>query len=309
MAGLAAVDGVKDQGAVRLLAHGGAGIAPGGQVGDHSSVFRQTVERADGILYILPAIVGGDGEGQFTSLWDVLQCGGIVAVRLQIGGENDLIRRKAGDGGLFHPIHPEGDSGADGQLPLLHGADYIDAGFCGAGGVLGVKIVCIEVKAAVGASLVHRRHRPDQLCGVSEAVIHGITQICGDLDAGFAQNGRAVRPEADGVISGVTAAEQSLRNHYANGQAGGDIVEIAVDAGHYPVAVIFQQRGRVRHAGTVCQRVAVGDNGGHSLVRRVGDEIFRPEIGVSCTPEYIGGKLCLLVEKCVLGGQVLPQRV
>ena len=36
---------------------------------------------------------------------------------------------------------------------------------------------------------------------VLEAVIHGITQICGDLDAGFAQNGRAVRPEADGVIS------------------------------------------------------------------------------------------------------------
>ena len=238
-----------------------------------------------------------------------MQCGGIVAVRLQIGGENDLIRFQISDRGLLYPIHPEGDSGADGQLPLLHGADYIDAGFCGAGGVLGVKIVCIEVKAAVGASLVHRRHRPDQLCGVSEAVIHGITQICGDLDAGFAQNGRAVRPEADGVISGVTAAEQSLRNHHANGQAGGDIVEIAVDAGHHPVAVLFQQRGRVRHAGTVCQRVAVGDNGGHSLVRRVGDEIFRPEIGVSCTPEYIGGKLGLLVEKCVLGGQVLPQRV
>ena len=309
MAGLAAVDGVKDQGAVRLLANGGAGIAPSGQVGDNSSVFRQTVERADGILYILPAAVGGDGEGHLAAHGHVPQGVGVVGVRVGVGGENDLVRLDGGDGGLLYPIHPEGDSGADGQLPLLHGADYIDAGFCGAGGVLGVKIVCIEVKAAVGASLVHRRHRPDQLCGVSEAVIHGITQICGDLDAGFAQNGRAVRPEADGVISGVTAAEQSLRNHHANGQASGDIVEIAVDAGYYPVAVIFQQRGRVRHAGTVCQRVAVGDNGGHSLVRRVGDEIFRPEIGVSCTPEYIGGKLCLLVEKCVLGGQVLPQRV
>ena len=52
MAGLATIDGVKDQGAVRFLAHGGAGIAPGGQIGDNSSVFRQTVERADGILYI-----------------------------------------------------------------------------------------------------------------------------------------------------------------------------------------------------------------------------------------------------------------
>ena len=61
--------------------------------------------------------------------------------------------------------------------------------------------------------------------------------------------------------------------------------------------------------GAVCQRVAVGDDGGHSFVGRVGDEVFRPEIGVSCTPEYIGGKLCFLVEKCVLGGQVLPQRV
>lgn len=108
MAGLAAVDGVKDQGAVRFLANGGAGIAPSGQVGDHSSVFRQTVERADGILYILPAIVGGDGEGQFTSLWDVLQCGGIVAVCLQIGGENDLIRRKAGDGRSLPPDSPGG---------------------------------------------------------------------------------------------------------------------------------------------------------------------------------------------------------
>ena len=78
------------------------------------------------------------------------------------------------------------------------------------------------------------------------------------------------------------------------------MLDVAVSYTH------LQQRGRVRHAGAVCQRVAVGDDGGHSFVGRVGDEVFRPEIGVSCTPEYIGGKLCLLVEKCVLGEQVLP---
>ena len=186
MAGLAAVDGVKDQGAVRLLAHGGAGIAPGGQVGDHGTVFRQTVESADGVLHVLPAVIGRDSEGQFTSLWDVLQGGGIVAVRLQIGGKDDLIRFQIRDRGLLYPVHPEGDGGANGQAPLLHGADYIDAGLCGACGVFGVEIVCIEVKAAVSTCLVHRRYRPDQLCGIAKAVIHGITQIYGDLDAGLA---------------------------------------------------------------------------------------------------------------------------
>ena len=186
IAGLAAVDGVKDQGAVRLLAHGSAGIAPGGQFRDHGTVFRQTVESADGVLHVLPAAVGGDGKGHLTADRQVPQGVGVVGVRVGVGGEDDLIRLDSGDSGLLHPVHPGGDGRADGQLSLFNGADRVDAGFRGAGGVLGVEIVCIEEQAAVGAGLVHRRHGADQLCGAAGAVIYGITQICGDLDAGFA---------------------------------------------------------------------------------------------------------------------------
>ena len=307
MAGLAAVDGVEHQGAVRLLAHGGAGVHSGGQTRGHNAVLGQAIQGAHGVVHILPAAVGGDGEGHLAAHGHVSQGIGVIGVRVGVGGEDDLVRLDGGDGGLLHPVHPGGDSGADGKLSPVNGADRVDAGFRGAGGVLGVEIISIEEQAAVGAGLVHRGHGADQLRGAAGAVIHGVAQVGADFDAGFAQHGGAVRPEADGVIPGVAAAEDALRYHQADGQSGGHIIEVTVDAGHHPVALCLQGAGHGRHAGTVRQHVAVGDDGGDGLVGGVGDEVFRPEIGVGGAPEHVGGQLGLLVDDGVLGGHVLTQ--
>ena len=114
MAGLAAVDGVKDQGAVRFLAHGGAGVGAGGQAGGDDAVFRQAVQGTGGVFNVVPAVVCGDGQSEFRAGLHPPQGGGIVAVRLGVGGENDLVGLQGGDSGFLHPLHPGGDGGADG---------------------------------------------------------------------------------------------------------------------------------------------------------------------------------------------------
>ena len=309
VAASAAVDGVEHQRAVRLLPHGGAGIHPGGQTGGHCAVFRKAVQRAHRVLHIVPARVGGNGQRHLAAGGHIPQGVGIVSVRVGVGGENDLIRLDGSHRGLLHPLHAGRDRGADGKLPLLYGADHVDACLRGAGGMLGIEIISIQEHTAVGAGLVHRDDRADQLHRAAGAVVHGVAQIGADLNAGLSKHGGAVRPEADGVIPGVAAAEDAVRDHQPDGQAGGHIVKVAVDPGHHPVALPFQCVGHIRHAGTVRQHAAVGDDGGDGFIGAVGDEVFRPEIGIGGTPEHIGGQLGFLMDHRVLGGQILPQRL
>ena len=309
MAAFPAVDGIENQGAVRLLAHGGARIRPRRQTGGHRAVLGQTVQGPHSVLHIVPAVVSGNGQRDFGILPHPPQGGGVVRIRLRVGGEDDLIRLKGGDSRLLNPVNPRRHRRADGKRPPFHGADHVDAGLCGAGGVLGIEIVCIEVQSAAGAGLVHSRHRPHQLRGAAEAVICGVAQIRGNLDAGLAQHGGAVGPEADGVIPGIAAAENAVRHHQTDGQSVGDIVKVTVDPGHHPIALPFQCGGHGGYAGTVGQHIAIGDHGRHGPVRRVGDEVLRPKVGIGRAPEHIGGQLRLLMQLGVSGGEILPQRV
>ena len=145
---------------------------------------------------------------------------------------------------------------------MLHGAQNIDAGLCSAGGVLGVEIISIEVDAAVGAGLVYPDNGANQFRGGAEAVVHGVAQVGGDFHAGLAQDGGTVRAEADSVIPGVAAAEDALADDQADGQAVGNVIEVAVDASHHPVPIPFQLGGHVCHAVAGGEDVAISHQGG-----------------------------------------------
>ena len=109
------------------------------------------------------------------------------------------------------------------------------------------------------------------------------------------------------MIATVRTAQLALRNDNADGQAVTDIVEISVDPGHHPVALTLQSLGGGRNGVPGGQHTPVGHNGRHVLIGRIGNEIFRPQVRIGRAPEHIGGKLRLIVEQRVLGGQVVTQ--
>ena len=307
MAAAASVNGIEYQRTVRLLPHGGAGICARRKAGGHDAVFSKAVQRTHGVLHIVPALVRSrNAQGHGASRLHTLQRGAVVCIRLRIGGQHDLSRLKRRDRALLHALHPGRYGPADSEAALLNGADHVHTGLRCAGGMLSVKIVGIEENAAVGPGLVHRRHRADNLGGRPKSVIHRIAEISGNTDRGLSQNRGAIGAEADSIVPGVAAAEHPVRHHKADGKSRIHIVEIAVDARHNAVALRLQSRGHIRHAGTVRQHIAIGDNGRHRLIGRVGNEIFRPQIGIRLTPEHIGGKLRFPVNQGVLCGQVLP---
>ena len=109
------------------------------------------------------------------------------------------------------------------------------------------------------------------------------------------------------MIAAVGAAQLSFGDDNADGQAIAHIIEVTVDAGHHPVALTLQSLGGGRNGVPGGQHTPVGHNGRHVLIGRVGNEVFRPQVRIGRAPEHIGGKLCLIVEQRVLGGQVLTQ--
>ena len=145
VAGFPAVDGVKHQRAVPLLSHGGAGVGAAGQTGHHGAVLHQGVQGAQGAAHLVPPRIGGlrcHGDGGAHR--QVPQGVDIVAVGLEIHGQYHLVRGDGGGGGgLHHLLHSEGQLSANGQLPVLHGADHVHAGLRVAGGVLGIEVVGI----------------------------------------------------------------------------------------------------------------------------------------------------------------------
>ena len=171
-----------------------------------------------------------------------------------------------------------------------------------------IEIVGIEVDAAGGdPGLVDAEDLPDILRVIAEAIIHAVAQAGGHLDSRLAHDGAAVFLEAHRVITGVAAAQQAVGDHDADGQAGAHVVEVAVDAGHHPVALCLQFPGGGGDGGALCQDAAEGDNGGHIPVGGVGDEVLLAEVRIGSAPEHIGGELRLLVQDDLLTGQVLPQ--
>ena len=310
VAGPPAVDGVEHHVAVSGHAHRGAGAGAGGQAGGHGPVFHQGVQGAHGVLDVVPRLIRGGGRhGDLTAHGDVPQGVGIVGVGETVGGEDHLVPADGGGGGgLDHLVRPQGEGAADGEGAVHDGAQHVHTGLRVAGGVTVIEVICIEVDTAGGdPGLVDAGDGTDDLRGVSGAVRALIAQIGGDGDAGLADDGGAVLPESDGVVSGIAAEELAVRYQDADGQAVGGVEEVAVDAGHHPVPLPLQLPGRGGHRGAGGQRAAVGDDGGHIVVGGIGDDIFRPQVGVSGAPEHVGGELGLPVQQGVLGGQVLAQ--
>ena len=312
MAGLAAVNGVEDHSTVALDTHGGAGIHATGQAGDHGSVFHQGVQGAHGVLHVVPGLVGsGECQGDGAAGLEAPQGAGIVHIGEVVGGEDHLILSdRRGGGGLDHLVHHQSGGAADGERAIHNGAYHVHAGLCISGGMGTVECIRIEVDAAGGyPGLVHTRHGANHLSHIAgaAAVVHLVAQVGGHLHTGFTQHSSAIRPEADGVVSGVAAEQFPFGHHDADGQAGGGIVEISVDAGHHPVALGLQCLGGSGDGGTAGQDTAVGDHRRHKFIGRIGHQILRPQIGVGAAPEHIGGQLRPLVEQGVLCRQVLAQ--
>ena len=313
VAGAPAVDSVEDDGAVPLHAHGGAGVLAGGQTGHHGAVLHQGVQGTGGVDHVVPVLVGGsDGQGDLRAHGDVPQGVGMIGAGEGVGGEDDLVRADGGGGagGLRHLLHHCGEGGADGQGPVGDGADHIHAGLGVAGGVAVVELVCIEVDAAGGhPGLVDAGDGADDLGGVAGAVRQLVAQVRGDGETGLSDDGGAVLPEADGVVTGITAEQLSVRHQDADGQAVGGVEEVAVDAGHHPVALGLQLPGGGGDRGAGRQGTAEGDQGRHIPVGGVGHQVLRPQVGIGGAPEHVGGQLRLPVEQGVPGGQIVAQSV
>ena len=169
-----------------------------------------------------------------------------------------------------------------------------------------VEVIGIEIDAAGGhPGLVDAGDLAHQLSPLAV----GIAQSGTDRDGGLSKNGRAVGPEADGVISGVAAAQTALCHHDADGQARAEIKEVAVDAGHHPVALGLQLFGGSADCAQGRQHRAGGHDRRDLSVGRISNQVLRPTVRVGRAPKHVGGELGLPMQQCVLGRQVLAQRL
>ena len=174
----------------------------------------------------------------------------------------------------------------------------------------GFEVISIEINAAGrDPGLIDAGELADHLCGGAVVVEQLIAQVRGDLHRGLAQHGGAVRPEADGVIPTVGAQKFPFRHNQADGQAGGGVEKVAVHAGNDPVSFGFQALGGRGDRDAGSQSVTIGDNGRHIFIGGIGHHVFCPQIRICGTPEHVGGKLCLLVEQRVPGGEILAQGI
>ena len=305
VSGLPAVDGVEDQAAVGLLAHGGSGGGAGGQSGDHLPVLHERVEGAHAVLHVLPALLaGGDADGDGVARALAPEGVGVVAVALAVDGEHHLALRHGGGGhAVQHLLHQQLQAAAHAETAAQHRADHVHPGVGGAGGVLGVEVMGIEIDAPGGdPGLVDARDGPDEVHPV-ELIAQGGRH----LDAGLAQHGAAVRPEADAVVPAVGGPQLPLGDDKADGQAVTGVEEIPVESGHHPVALVLQSLGGGGDAAALGQALAEGHHGLYLARGGVGDEVLRPQVGVGAAPEHVPGQGGALVQGGVLGTQVFAQ--
>ena len=305
VSGLPAVNGVEDQAAVGLLAHRRPGGGPAGQAGHHLPVLHQGVEGAHAVPHVLPALLaGGDADGDDVpgALAPEGVC--VVAVALPVDGEHHLALRHGGGGNAVqHLLHQQLQAAAHAETAAQHRADHVHPGVGGAGGALRVEVMGIEVDAPGGdPGLVDARDGPDEVHPVEL-----IAQGGRDLDAGLPQHGAAVRPEADAVVPAVGGPQLPLGDDKADGQAVVGVEEIPVEPGHHPVALVLQGLRGGGDAAALGQALAEGHHGLYLARGGVGDEVLRPQVGVGTAPEHVPGQGGALVERRVLGTQVLAQ--
>ena len=272
MALAAAIHGIEQQRAVGALTHCRPGCLSLDVRGCFFAVLHQRIEGADGEVHVVPPLVrGGDGDGDGTAHRNPPQSGHQSGIGLQIGGEHNLPRLNGGGRAVGqNPLHPQMHGGADGQLAVRDVTDHIHARLGCAVGVASDKVIGVEEQAALGdPCLVDTGNTPGP-----RRVRRLIAQVGGDVQLGLAQNGRAVRPEPDAVAPGVTAHQLAVLHAQADGHAVAGVVEVAVDAGHHPVALALQlgRHGRDGIAGG--QDVAVGHNGPHLVVGSICHQIL-----------------------------------
>ena len=299
------VDGVEHERAVGALPDGGARRAARAQTAHDRAVLHQQHRRAEQILHVGPRArvprAGGDRDGQLVARPERQQRVG-VARRLQIGGQDVLA---LGHGGIRrlgqHLVHGQRQRAADGQRPARDGADHVHAALAGAGGVAGIEVAVVEEHAVVGeAQVVERVHAE------AAPAVHGDPH----RQHGVADDRRAVRAEAHGAVRVAAHVPQHAARHRgADGQPVFRIVVVAVHARHDAQPLRLERPRRRRDRGQRARGLAVGDDGRDARIRRVDDVVLLPQVGVAVAPERAARERDALVQRGVLRGEVMPQRV
>ena len=144
----------------------------------------------------------------------------------------------------------------------------------------GAVLVGVEVETALmgavggGAGLVH----------VGDA--HGgAVKGGGDGQVGLADEGGAVGAEAHGVIAAGGGAQDAVADDDAQGIAGGEVEEVAVDAAQHPEPLGLQGFGHGGQVLTGEELVPVDHHGVDAVGGGVGDVPLGAQVGLGVAPE------------------------
>ena len=304
VAGLAAVDGVEDQGAVGALADGGARRTAGGKTGLHRAVFDEQLRRADEVDAVVPlaAGVGGDEHVDPVAALQREERRGIGRRRLVVRGQDVHTLRHLGVHRVGeHLDYAKRQRAADGQRAALGGAEHLDAALAGAGGVAGVEAVVVEKYAVVALTDVVERVEAEAVPFIDGGVDREL-RITDHRAAVGAKAHRAVGIAAD-------VAQHAAGHGGADGNAVLHAVVVAVDAGDdaHPLRLLFL-RG-AEHRGQGAGGLAVGDQRCHASAWGVDNVVFPPQVGVGIAPECAVRQPNGLRQRGVPRGEVVPQRV
>ena len=286
----AAVNGVEHKAAVGLLTDGGArrgaGLKP---LADHA-VLHELIERADHVVHVVPALVRrADGDGQRVADRKRAQQSKVLLAGEEVRRQDVFALAHGGVGGLGQDlVHGERQRFADAQAAVDRRADHVIARGVGAGGAAGVEIVGVEVDAAVGVA-----HLIDG--GNGKGRVGALDLHCQRRSA---EDGCAVRAEADGIVARGGDAQHAIGHHRAERRAVERIVVVAVDARDHTQALLLQPLGGGGNGARRGGVIAVGDDGRHARVRRVDDVVFLPQVGEGVAPERALAELGAAVERC-----------
>ena len=297
----AAVDGVEHKAAVGLLTDGGARRSAGLEPLADLAVLHELIERADHVVYVVPALVRrADGDGQRVADRKRAQQSKVLLAGEEVRRQDVFALGHGGVGGLGQDlVHGERQRFADAQAAVDRRADHVIARGVGAGGATGVEIVGVEVDAAVGVA-----HLIDG--GNGKGRVGALDLHCQRRSA---EDGCAVRAEADGIVARGGDAQHAIGHHRAERRAVERIVVVAVDARDHTQALLLQPLGGGGDGARRGGVIAVGDDGRHARVRRVDDVVFLPQVGEGVAPERALAELGAAVERCRAQVKVVAQRL
>ena len=293
VAGLLAVQGVENHGAVGLDAHRRPGGALRRQAGgDHLAVGDDLISTAQRLGDRVPTLIGaGDGQGDRIARLEGAELGKNVGVVLGVHGEDGLA---LGDGdaagGFQHLVHgvlyllADGGLSGIGSCAVVHrGEDHVHAGV----GVLsgGGKVRGEQGQPAAGVAGGDFADFVDSAAqligGAAEGDVGG--------EGGLTNEGGAVLVEADGpgvvVVGG--GPYYAVSDQQAHRGAGGEHIPVSVDAGDHPLSLILQTFCHAGQGEPVQHLAAVSHGGHHVLVGSIGDVVLMAQIGVAVAPEDV----------------------